>query len=325
MKIVELFAGAGGLALGAELAGFEPLILNELDKHAVNTLKLNKPDWNVIQSDIKELDFTQFKADVVSGGIPCQAFSYAGNKLGFKDERGAIFFEFLRVVQEIKPKAVVIENVKGLVTHNKGETLDIMIKKLIQQGYHYIDFKVLNSLHYNVPQKRERLIVVATRDKIGFSWPVPSTHVRTLSDVLQNVPDSIGKEYPAYKKKVLELIPEGGYWRDLPEDLQKEYMGKSYYSSGGKTGIARRLSWNEPSLTLTCSPDQKQTERCHPSETRPLNVREYGRIQTFPDNWNFSGPITSQYKQIGNALPVNLAKAIFQELYLKMSVYYNTR
>jgi DNA (cytosine-5)-methyltransferase 1 len=104
----------------------------------------------------------------------------------------------------------------------------------------------------------------------------------------------------------MKLIPEGGYWRDLPEKLQKSYMGASFYLGGGKTGMARRLSWNEPSLTLTCNPAQKQTERCHPSETRPLNVREYARIQSFPDSWKFCGSVASQYKQIGNAVPVNL-------------------
>ncbi|MDH5796361.1 MAG: DNA cytosine methyltransferase [Anaplasmataceae bacterium] len=105
-------------------------------------------------------------------------------------------------------------------------------------------------------------------------------------------------------------MPAGGYWKDLPINLQKEYMQKSYYLSGGKTGIARRISWNEPSLTLTCSPSQKQTERCHPDETRPFTIREYARIQTFPDDWEFYGSISSQYKQIGNAVPVNLSTAI---------------
>lgn len=104
----------------------------------------------------------------------------------------------------------------------------------------------------------------------------------------------------------MEQVPAGGYWRDLPEEVQKEYMGGSYYLTGGRTGMARRLSWDEPSLTLTCAPAQKQTERCHPEETRPLTVREYARIQTFPDDWEFCGSMAHQYKQIGNAVPVNL-------------------
>ena len=106
------------------------------------------------------------------------------------------------------------------------------------------------------------------------------------------------------------MVPPGGYWRDLPVELQKEFMKKSFYLGGGKTGMARRISWDEPCLTLTCAPAQKQTERCHPDETRPFTVREYARIQTFPDDWEFSGSMSQQYKQIGNAVPVNLAQEI---------------
>lgn len=143
----------------------------------------------------------------------------------------------------------------------------------------------------------------------------------TLSDAFKkgelydtDVPESKGQTYPKRKKEILDYVPAGGYWKSLPLDLQKEYMQKSYYLGGGKTGIARRLSYDEPSLTLTCAPAQKQTERCHPAETRPLNIREYARIQTFPDEWSFSGSLSSQYKQIGNAVPVNLAYAVGRSL-----------
>ena len=112
------------------------------------------------------------------------------------------------------------------------------------------------------------------------------------------------------KKKVLALVPPGGCWVDLPEDIAKEYMGKSYYSGGGRRGMARRISWEEPCLTLTCSPSQKQTERCHPEETRPFTVRESARIQSFPDDWTFCGGIGDQFKQIGNAVPVEMARRI---------------
>jgi len=139
----------------------------------------------------------------------------------------------------------------------------------------------------------------------------------TLKDALKkgelynsDCPPSAGQNYPVKKQKVMDLVPPGGCWTDLPEDIKREYMGKSYSLGGGKTGIARRLSFELPSLTLTCSPAQKQTERCHPQETRPLNIREYARIQTFPDDWSFMGSISSQYRQIGNAVPVNLAWAL---------------
>ena len=156
---------------------------------------------------------------------------------------------------------------------------------------------------------------------IQFRWPDPYKRVMTLRDAFYagelfpvDVPSSDGQAYPEKKCKVMEMVPEGGDWRDLPEEVQKEYMGASFYLGGGKTGMARRLSLDEPSLTLTCAPAQKQTERCHPLETRPLTVREYARIQTFPDEWKFEGNLTAQYKQIGNAVPVNLSYAIGRSL-----------
>jgi DNA (cytosine-5)-methyltransferase 1 len=135
-----------------------------------------------------------------------------------------------------------------------------------------------------------------------------------------DVPVSEGQKYPKRKAEILEFVPQGGYWKDLPDDLQREYMQASYFMGGGKTGMARRLSMNEPSLTLTCSPAQKQTERCHPTETRPLTVREYARIQTFPDDWVFSGSVHQQYKQIGNAVPVNLGYAVARSLIRLLNV-----
>ncbi|MBN2922014.1 MAG: DNA cytosine methyltransferase, partial [Lactobacillus sp.] len=136
------------------------------------------------------------------------------------------------------------------------------------------------------------------------------TYQPVLRDVLKDVPKSEGASYPASKIEVLNLVPPGGCWVNLPENVAKSYMGASYHSGGGRRGMARRLSWNEPSLTLTTSPAQKQTERCHPDETRPFTVREYARIQSFPDDWEFAGSTNNQYKQIGNAVPVNLAEAI---------------
>jgi DNA (cytosine-5)-methyltransferase 1 len=170
------------------------------------------------------------------------------------------------------------------------------------------------SADYDVAQKRERIVIVGVRgdltDKIDYKFPNPYGYELTLRDILLDTPPSEGAKYPESKRKVLELVPPGGYWRDLPEDVAKEYMGKSYYSGGGRTGMARRISWDEPSLTLTCSPAQKQTERCHPDETRPFTVREYARIQSFPDDWEFDCSMSNAYKQIGNAVPVNMAKAI---------------
>ncbi|MFK5969049.1 MAG: DNA (cytosine-5-)-methyltransferase [Candidatus Marithrix sp.] len=323
---IELFAGAGGLAIGLEKAGFDTLVLNEIDKNACATLRKNRPDWNVIEGDISNIDFTVYKnIDFLSGGFPCQAFSYAGNKLGFEDMRGTLFFEFARAIKEIKPKVFLGENVKGLLTHDNGKTLET-IKSVIQQlGYTLIKPRILKAIFYQVPQKRERLFLVCIRNDLikynNFEWPEPFNKVLTLKDALKkgalydsDCPESQGQVYPKRKKKILSMVPPGGCWVDLPDNIQREYMQKSYFLGGGKTGIARRLSYDNPSLTLTCAPAQKQTERCHPEETRPLNIREYARIQTFPDNWDFVGSISNQYKQIGNAVPVNLAHAVGRKL-----------
>lgn len=325
---VELFAGAGGLALGMHLAGFRHVLLNEVDSMACKTLRRNHPEWNVLEGDIHQIDFTPLrgKVDFLSGGFPCQAFSYAGKKGGLNDTRGTLFFELARAVKEIQPKVFMGENVKGLLSHDEGRTLDIIRNAIKELGYTLVEPRVLKAIMYQVPQKRERLIIIAIRNDIykrgiRFKWPDPYHRVMTLRDAFfsgalfeNDVPQSEGQLYPPKKARVMAMIPEGGDWRDLPTKEQKEYMGGSFYLGGGKTGMARRLSMDEPSLTLTCAPAQKQTERCHPTETRPLTVREYARIQTFPDDWAFEGNLTDQYKQIGNAVPVNLAFAIGRSL-----------
>lgn len=331
-RSIELFAGAGGLALGIEQAGFEHILLSELDKHACATLRQNRPNWNIIEGDVSKLDFTPYcgQVDLLSGGFPCQAFSYAGKGQGFDDVRGTMFFEFARAVKEIQPKVLLGENVRGLMKHDNGRTIATIIATLTDLGYKIIDPKVLNAMHYRVPQKRERVFIIGIRNdlvsKCHWTYPEPNSHIMSLQDALKagvlydcDVPLSIGQSYPDKKKAVMDLVPQGGCWRNLPEDVAKAYMKGSYHLGGGKTGMARRLAWHEPCLTLTCSPAQNQTERCHPDETRPLTVREYARIQTFPDDWQFCGSMTQQYKQIGNAVPVNLAYAIGRQIFEMLS------
>jgi DNA (cytosine-5)-methyltransferase 1 len=304
---VELFAGAGGLALGLENAGFNHNLLVEIDKYASATLKSNRPEWNVSCADARTISFEGISADVVLGGFPCQSFSYAGNQLGFEDARGTLFFELARCIKELQPKIAVGENVRGLLRHDNGKTLTAMISILDELGY-AASYKVLRSQYLDVPQKRERLVIIAVRKDLEMPilFPKEKNYTISMREALLDVPSAGGQQYPPRKKAIMKMVPPGGYWRDLPIGIQKEYMAGSFHLGGGKTGMARRLSWDEPSLTLTCSPAQKQTERCHPEETRPLNVREYARIQTFPDDWKFEGSLGAQYKQIGNAVPVNL-------------------
>lgn len=309
-SVIELFAGAGGLALGLENSGLNTQLLVEIEKNAANTLKVNRPEWNVVNKNIEEVDFSNYKnkVDIVAGGFPCQAFSYAGKRMGFEDARGTLFFEYARAIKEINPKLILAENVRGLEKHDGGRTLKTMLSILNELGY-FTSYKILKAQYYDVAQKRERLVIIGTRKdlKMDIYFPKENDYTIGLRSALKDVPFSLGQKYTEKKLSVMKLIPEGGYWRNLPDEIQKSYMGASYYLGGGKTGMARRLAWDEPSLTLTCNPAQKQTERCHPSEDRPLTIREYARIQSFPDSWSFSGSISNQYKQIGNAVPVNLA------------------
>jgi DNA (cytosine-5)-methyltransferase 1 len=333
-RVVELFAGAGGMALGLERAGLQTVLLNEIDTYACATLGHNRPQWSVIEGDVAQLSFDGLcpqPIDIVAGGFPCQAFSYSGKKRGFQDARGTLFFEFARAVQELQPAICLGENVRGLLTHNNGETLAGMISVLDELGYDVVPPQILKAMLYRVPQKRERLFLVGIKRGTGiqFNYPAPHSEIYTVRDALCagrlydcDVPSSGGQSYPAHKRKIMDLVPPGGYWRDLPLEIQKAYMMQSFYLGGGKTGMARRMSWDEPCLTLTTSPAQKQTERCHPEETRPFTTREYARIQTFPDDWEFQGSIGQIYRQIGNAVPVNLAYAVGQELVKSLNTYH---
>lgn len=322
---IELFAGAGGLALGIEKAGFETKALIEFDKAAAATLKCNRPNWNVICDDIANiscLDLEQYlnikkgDLDLLSGGAPCQSFSYAGKRLGLEDARGTLFYHYAKFLEKLKPKMFLFENVKGLLTHNKGQTYKTILDIFEQAGYviRKNQIAVLNAWDYGVPQKRERLITIGIRkdlaDKIKFSFPAPHEYKPVLRDVLVDCPKSAGTQYSEYKRKIFELVPPGGYWRDIPQDIAKKYMKSCWYMGGGRTGILRRLSLDEPALAVLTSPSQKQTDRCHPEEARPFTVRENARCQTFPDDWEFCGSVGQQYRQVGNAVPVNLAYEI---------------
>ncbi len=314
-RILELFAGAGGLALGLERAGFSTVGLVEIDKDCVDTLRANRPGWSVLHASVEDIDYTDFKdVDVISGGFPCQAFSSAGKRLGFEDQRGNLFFEMMRAIRTIQPKIVLAENVMGLLNHNKGKSLQKIISALTEEGYS-VHYQLLNALDFATPQKRKRLIIIAVKGTNYIPDIIPPRLNRhlTIRDALQDCPPSEGIKYSENKRKVMELVPPGGCWTSLPDDIQKNYMGASYghgSQMGGRRGMARRMAWDEPSLTILCSPSQKQTERCHPEETRPFTIRESARIQTFPDDWVFCGSIMSQYRQIGNAVPVQFAEKI---------------
>ena len=321
-KTIELFAGAGGLALGIEKAGFDTIGLIEFDKTAADTLKYNRPNWRVINDDIanisclnleKYFNIKKGELDLISGGAPCQSFSYAGKRLGLEDARGTLFYHYAIFLEKLQPKIFLFENVKGLISHDKGKTYQTILDIFEQTGY-TISKKILNAWDYGVAQKRERLITIGIRNdlvnKIKFEFPKPHKYKPVLRDILLDCPNSPGALYSEHKAAIFSLVPPGGYWRDIPADIAKSYMKSCWDMGGGRTGILRRLSLDEPSLTVLTSPSQKQTDRCHPLESRPFTIRENARCQSFPDNWYFCGSISQQYKQVGNAVPVNLSYEI---------------
>lgn len=314
---IEVCAGAGGLSAGFLSEGFDCMLLNDNDAICCQTLRANHVGVPVVQLPMQALDLRPYRGqcDVLVGGVPCQSFSYAGRRRGLNDERGNLMFAFANLIDQVRPKMFVVENVKGLTTHEHGNTLRRIVDCLAIDDNYAMQWTVLDAQMFNVPQRRQRLFLVGVRRdaNLEFEFPnagVPALPQPTLRAALRDVPVSTGYTYSEQRAATLALVPEGGHWVDLPVDVQRAYMGRALGNGGGNCGYARRLKWDDVAPTLTTSPCQKSTDMCHPSETRPLTVRECARIQTFPDTYRFFGSIAQQYKQIGNAVPVNLARAM---------------
>lgn len=350
---ISFFAGAGGLDLGVHKAGFDVRLSVELEKKYCKTLAENNPTFNVVNGDImtysKERIYKDAKLkesdeiDLIFGGSPCQSFSTAGKRQAFSDERGKAMLKFIELVEEVKPKAFLLENVKGLLSaplkhrplNERGENfppLEYEEKKgsaleyLLNQVKDYnVKYKVINSAEYGVPQKRERVIFIGIRKDLNKEYKFPTkTHggntgnkFNTVENVINKLKD-VNHTYVNYSKERLNymrLIPHGGgNWRDLDESIVEKAMGGAFKSGGGKTGYFRRVKANEPSPTLLTSPIQKSTNLGHPYEDRPLSIEEYIAIQGFPEGYRINGTINDQYTQIGNAVPVELAKIIASQL-----------
>lgn len=350
IPVISLFSGAMGLDIGLEQSGFEVVLAVECDAQAVATIKLNRPDLTVINRRIEEVTTTEIlnmaglkRGDefVVSGGPSCQSFSTAGQRRSLGDPRGGLFRHFIRVVREARPKFFIMENVKGMLSaaiahrplNERGpgfpvlkpeEELGSAFRAIAQELRlldYYIAFDVLNAANYGTPQCRERILFIGSRDGKAIQMPQP-THAEypsgelqrwaSLRSVIGRFKDSnpLGIKLRTNDERYLRLIPEGGNWRDLPPEIQKQAMGGALNSWGGRSGFFRRLSWDRPSPALTTQPNSKATLLCHPSELRPLSLREYARIQQFPDSWQFAGSTISKYRQIGNAVPVGLGAAL---------------
>ncbi|MBE9142766.1 DNA cytosine methyltransferase [Planktothrix mougeotii LEGE 06226] len=348
-----------GLDLGLEREGIEILLACELDRAARKTIQTNRPDLAII-GDIRDYSATEIREkaglslateiDIIVGGPPCQAFSSAGKRQGFNDERGNVFLKFIDLITELQPRFAVIENVRGLLSaplqhrphemrgknfpslsqdEKRGGALLFIIQRLKEAGYS-ISFNLYNAANFGSPQQRERVIITCNRDgeKLPYLTPTHSekelyglTRWRTLQEALEGLPRDGHHfvKFPEKRLKYYRLLKPGQYWRDLPTGLHQEALGASYHTGGGKTGFYRRLAWDKPSPTLVTHPAMPATDLAHPEEDRPLSIEEYKRIQEFPDDWIITGTLLDQYRQVGNAVPCSLGRAIARMLltYLK--------
>lgn len=333
LNAISLFTGAMGLDLGLERAGFKIRVCVENDPSTCLTIKKNRPEIPLLEDDIRDLSgedilkaagLSRRDAHLVCGGPPCQAFSVFGRRKGIQDERGALVFEFIRIVDEIKPKVFVMENVRGLhsMAIRPGAAKGSLYKK-IQGTFEGIGYRVdcflVNSVNYGAPQIRERMFSIGGRYNLKAEFPTPIRSDRpkdklppftTLGDAIKDFKPATQTvmDFSERKKKYLAMVPSGGNWRSLPVEVQKESMGKSWYLKGGRSAYWRKLSYDFPCPTIVTMPNHAGTSMCHPEELRTLSAEECARVQGFPDDWEFVGGPQDKYTQIGNAVPVILGE-----------------
>ena len=302
LSTLELCAGAGGQALGFHQAGFEHVGLVEIDKHACTTLRLNRPNWNVIQRDITLFDGSPFKGvDVITGGLPCPPFSVAGKQLGKRDERN-LFPTAIRLVDEVRPRAVMIENVRGILDAVFEDYRGYVGRELTKLGYEPA-WKLMNASDFGVPQLRPRVVFVAIRKDLTehFSWPQPSAIPplsvgRTLSDLMASNGWKGADEWARQADEIAPTIVGGSHKHGGP-DLGPTRARKAWASLGvDGLGIA-----NEPPTHDFCGMPR-------------LTVRMVARLQGFPDDWAFVGGKTQTYRQVGNAFPPPFARAVAERI-----------
>ncbi len=365
-RYISLFSGGMGLDIGLESAGFETATCVENDKEAVRTIRHNKPELPVFDYSIEEVSGDELlvasnmvgkEVPLVVGGPPCQAFSVFGNRLGIKDARGQLVFEFIRIVKETKPATFLMENVRGLLSMSiapnkkelkaddtipahffeKGSLMNQIFSEFNALGYH-VDCFVVNSANYGAPQIRERVLLIGNRYGYKADFPKPQFSnrqednlppFRTLGDAIDPNKGFVDSDpsvmnFSERKLKYLSMVPEGGNWRSLPEDIQKESMGKSWYLKGGRSAYWRKLSYSFPSPTVVTMPNHAGTSMCHPKELRAITVGEAAAIQEFPNTWEFQGTTAAKFRQVGNAVPTRLGQVaglVIQQLLKKIEEY----
>lgn len=298
-SVLEICSGGGGQALGLEMAGFSCAAAVEIDAHACQTLRLNRPDWRVMEGDIKFIRGRDFEGvDLLAGGVPCPPFSIAGKQLGEDDERD-LFPQALRLVEEIRPAAVLLENVPGFASRKFSDYRNEVFRRLTSMGY-LPDSRVLNASHFGVPQLRPRFVLVALRADLPgrFCWPNETSPTFTVSDAIS---DLMG----------MEDWPGLSQWIETANKIAPTVVGGSKRHGGPDLGPTRaKAAWRSLGVDgAGIANDPPGVD--FPVEGLPrLTNRMVARIQGFPDHWEFSGRKTAAYRQIGNAFPPPVARAV---------------
>jgi DNA (cytosine-5)-methyltransferase 1 len=362
-SVVSLFTGAGGLDTGLDSTGrFDLRACVEIDHQCAQTLRLNRerglfggPATQIVEADLSVLDpqalmrrlgLAPGELDLLAGGPPCQAFSTAGRRQSVADPRGTLLWDFLRFVEAFRPRAFLMENVRGLLSaalrHRPiadrpdrggpplrsdelpGSVVELWTRDLLTRlaGAYRLDCFEVNAVNYGAPQLRERALFIGNRLGRVIDFP-PPTHgpagraadgsllpYRTLADALAGFHEKrqVLMDFSPRKKRYLEMVPPGGNWRTLPPQIAAESMGGAFYAKGGRSGWWRRLSWDLPCPTVVTMPNHASTSMCHPDEVRVLSVGECARVQEFGDGWQFCGSALEQYAQVGNAVPARLGR-----------------
>jgi len=321
MKTVSLFSGCGGMDLGFFWSGYQIVWANEIDSDAAETYRKNISQ-NIINDDINNINITTIPdCDVILGGFPCQDFSIIWKRKGLDSERGNLYKKFVEVVQYKKPKIFIAENVKGLLSSNKGKAIETIIDDFSKCGYK-TNADLYNFANYGTPQLRERVLIIGIRKDVPYYYKKPKpTHTPdqyvTAGEALKDVEKvPYNNEHQNIKpktQKILEMIPEGGNFQSIPKD-------SPYYVKGMISHVYRRLHRNKPSTTIIAA-GGGGTWGYHYEEPRPLTNRERARLFGYPDDFQFIGSISSVRKQIGNSVPPVGIKIIADELKKVFSEY----
>jgi DNA (cytosine-5)-methyltransferase 1 len=303
LTTLEICAGAGGQAIGLELAGFEHSLAVEIDPDACETLRLNRPQWKVHEGDVREVNGRDYRGiDLLAGGVPCPPFSIAGRQLGADDERD-LFPEAIRLVREAKPTAVMLENVKGLATAKFATYRQSILDSLSRLGY-VSDWQLLNASEYGVPQLRPRFILVAVLKKYAdnWHWPEPVGTPPTVGETL----------FPLMKK---DGWPGARQWAKKANGIGPTLVGGSRKHGGPDLGPTRaRAAWLELGVDGKGLANEGPTRETPIDHIPRLTLPMAAAIQGFPSEWKFSGRKTAAYRQIGNAFPPPVAKAVGQSI-----------